>query len=265
MAEPGLVQLGDARLLQQVRRQGGGVHHRGHADGEDRHAQSLFVQRRPVVPHAGAGDDARVRELHRGAHPAHPPGGQSVDGDDQGRLHLCHQAPDGLGGLYAGGAQHPGPEHRHGPEPGEVLGAGGDEVPGDQHAVCRQGAHGVRGHGGVPQTHDEGGALFGEHGLQLGPHGPDGPLKKVRLPLPEAGQVDGEIGPLGLSQGLLPPPVQDIHPGDGVALLLGLRGLYAGEPGGLLRGLLPELPGLQGQIGALCKHRTASQTENDRP
>ncbi len=50
-------------------------------------------------------------------------------------------------------------------EAGKVLGAGGDEVPGDQHVVRRQGAHGVRRHGGVPQAHHQGGAFRREHGL----------------------------------------------------------------------------------------------------
>ena len=142
-----------------------------------------------------------------------------------------------------------------------MLGHGGDEVPGDQHVVRRQGAHGVRGHGGVAQPHYQGGALRREHGLQLGPHRADGPLKKVRLPLPEAGEVNGEVTALGFPQGLLSPPVQNLHPGHRIALLPGFCGLDAGEPGGFLCGFLPELPGLQGQVGALCKHRAASQTE----
>ena len=202
-----------------------------------------------MVPHAGAGDDARVAELHRGAHPAAPAGGQSVDGQDHGGLDLRHQAPHRLGGLHAGGAQHAGAEGRDLPESGELPGHGGEQMPGDQHAVQRQGANGVRRHGGVAQAHHQGGALRRQQGLQLRAHGPDGPLEKVRLPLPEGGEVDGEVAAPGLAQSLLAPVVQDVHPSDGIALQLPLGGFHSHETGGPLRGLLPELPGLQGQVG----------------
>ena len=122
-------------------------------------------------------------------------------------------------------------------------------MPGDQHAVQCQGANGVRRHGCVAQAHHQGGALHRQQGLQLRAHGPDRPLEKVRLPLPEGGEVNGEIAALGLAQGLLAPVVQDVHPGDWVSLQLALGRLHPHEAGGPLRGLLPELPGLQGQVG----------------
>ena len=61
--------LGQAVTSQQVGGQGGPLHHRGHADGQHGHPQALFIQGRPVIAHAGAGGDARVRQLHRAAQP----------------------------------------------------------------------------------------------------------------------------------------------------------------------------------------------------
>ena len=244
-----------ARLLQQVHRQRGGIHHCGDADGNHRHPQRLLVQRRTVVPHAGAGDDAGVAQLHRGAHPAHPPGGQGVHRDDHGRLHLLHQAPHRLGGLHSRGAQHAGALHRHRAEPGKVLGHGGDQVPGDEDAVRRQRPHRVRRHGPVPQAHHQRRPLRRQQRLELAAHRPDRPLKKIRLALPEGGKVDGEVAAPGLAQGLLAPFIQNLHPGHRIALLLALDGLDPRKAGGPLRGLLPQFPGLQRQIRAFYEQK----------
>ena len=215
-----------------------------------------------MVPHPGAGDDAGVAELHRGAHPARPPGGQGVHGNDAGGLYLRRQAPHRLGGLHAGGAQHPRPQHAHGTKAGKLPGHGGNEVPGHQHVVRRQGAHGVGCHGPVPKAHHQHRPLGWYQLLQRGAHRPHRPLKKVLPPLPEGGQVHGEIGAPGLAQGLLPPLVQDVHPGHRIALLLSLRGLHARQTGGFSGGFLPELPGLQGQVCSFCKQKRRLQTQN---
>ena len=103
-------------------------------------------------------------------------------------------------------------------------------MPGHQHAVRCQGAHGVWGHGSVAQADDEGGAVGGEQFLQLAAHRPDRPLEEVCLPLPEGGQVDGEIAAGGLPQGLGALFAQNVHPGQGVSLQLRFRGLHAGQP-----------------------------------
>ena len=192
-----------------------------------------------MVSHTGAGNDAGVAELHRGAHPPHPAGGQRVDGNDQGRLDLLHQSPHRLGGLHTGGTQNTGAKHRHRPETCKVLGHGGDQMPGDEDVVRRQGTHGVRCHRLVAQADDQRRTLSRQQRLQLRTHRSDGPLKKIRLSLPKAGEVNRQIAALGLSQGLLSPFIQNVHPGHRVTLLLRLCGLDSGETGGPLRRLLP--------------------------
>ena len=135
-------------------------------------------------------------------------------------------------------------------------------MPGDEDAVHRQGAHGVRRHGIVAQADDQGRALRGQQGLQLAPHRPDGPLKKIRLPLPEGGQVDGEIAALWLAQSGLAPAVQDVHPGHRIALLPLFCGFHACQAGGFFGRFLPDLPGLQGQISPFCKQNRFPPTQN---
>ena len=140
-----------------------------------------------------------------------------------------------------------------------MLGHGGDEVAGDQHAVRRQRPYGVRRHGRIAQPYHQRRSLGRKQRLKLAAHRPDRPLKKVRLALPEGGQVNGEVAALGLAQRRLALFVQNIHPREGVSLQLGFGGLDAGEPGGPFRGFLPEFPGLQCQVGAFDKHVSASQ------
>ena len=64
------VQMGLARLSQQVGGQGGPIHHRGHPHGDDRHPQAGPVQGRPGVAHPGAWGDAGIGQLDGGTHPA---------------------------------------------------------------------------------------------------------------------------------------------------------------------------------------------------
>ena len=120
---------------------------------------------------------------------------------------------------------------------------------GDQEKLGAARADGVRGHLAVAQAGHQNRPGFGQdrQGLQGRRHRPGGP--KGLLPvLGQLGQVQGEVGPLGFSQGGLPRLVQNIHPGEGVAKEGVLLGLYPRKAGGFLGGTLRQLLGFQGQI-----------------
>ncbi len=88
----------------------GGVDHSGHADSQDREAQRLLIDGCPVIADAGAGDYARVSELHRAA--------QALE---RGRGEGVHSyEPRGVGGA-AGGAQQLGGLNTCGAEARRVL------------------------------------------------------------------------------------------------------------------------------------------------
>ena len=144
-----------AGLFQQVGAEGGPVHHRGHPYGDDGDPHGLGVEGEAVISHAGAGGDARVTDLDRGAEPLHPPGGQSVHGDDGPGGDLVGHRLDDLSALHPRGAQHPRRQSGHGAEAAEVLGGHGDEVAGHQSAVGGLGSHGIGGDGPVAKAHHQ--------------------------------------------------------------------------------------------------------------
>ena len=131
------------------------------------------------------------------------------------------------------------------------------QVPGNQHVLMDLGAYCVGGDGPVAQAghqHQPGGGDVPEQLGHLAGHRPDRPLENALLPAGQALQGEGDIGPPGLAQGFLPPAVQ--HP-DGVyrdALPQGVMGLHPGQGGGGPRPLLPQLSGLQGQVGPSHAH-----------
>ena len=96
--------------------------------------------------------------------------------------------------------------------------------------------------------------FFRQEGAELPPHHPHRPVEKALPALGVGGEVHREVASHGLSQGLGAPVIQDFHPGDGVAFLLGCLGPDAGEAGGLPGAFLPKLPGLQGQVGTFVGH-----------
>ena len=124
--------------------------------------------------------------------------------------------------------------------------------------IHRQGADEVGGHRPVAQTYHQGGAAVRKQGAQGLCHHPRRPLKGVLLPAEQAVQLNGDIGALGLAQGLGPLPAGDGHCGDGKAVPLLLLGADPRERGGVPRPLPPELVGLHGQICAALGHKTTS-------
>ena len=135
-----------------------------------------------------------------------------------------------------------------------MLGHSVDEMAGDEDAVRRQRADGVRRHGPVSKAHHQHRTAVRGQLLDLLPHGPHRPVEKPIPPLPEGGEVKGAVTARRLSQCGLPLPVQNIHLCDRISLYFLLRGLYACQPGGFPGGFLPQLVGLDCQIRPFCKH-----------
>ena len=127
-------------------------------------------------------------------------------------------------------------------------------MPGDEQGAESFRPHGVRRHGGITQPHHQRRALAGQQRFQFRPHSADGPLKKIRLPLPEGGAVDGQIIALRFAQNFGSLCVQNLHPSDGITLQLFLFRLDPGKFCGFFRRFLPKFPGLQRQIRSFCKH-----------
>ena len=210
-----------------------------------------------MIAHPGAGGDPRVGQLHRPAQPLQRPGGQGVHRHHAGGLQPPAHRLDQLPALHPRGAQHPGGQGGHRPEGPEVLWNLLHQVAGHQGVLVDLGADGVRGDGPVAQPHHQRQPPVGhpvhEPG-QLSPHRPGRPGKGVLLPAGQAVHGEGHIPPRRLAQGLLPPLVQDVHRLRQKSLP-GLReGLHPLQPGGLPGALLPQLLGLQGQIGPPLAH-----------
>ena len=87
---------------------GGGVHHHGHAHGNDPHAQCFLRQAQPVIAHAATRFNAGVGNLDGAANAPAVEGGQRVNGDHRRRAHPLNQAPAQLRRFDAGQAQHAG-------------------------------------------------------------------------------------------------------------------------------------------------------------
>lgn len=244
------VQVRRSGLGEEVPGDGLRVHHRGHPHGEHRHSQGLPGEGHAVVAYAAAGDEAGVGHLHGAAQPVQPPGRQGVHYHHGGGLQALCDAPDPLRRLQPRGAQHAASQGRHRPEVRQDL----PQVPGDEQMLQSQGPQGVRGHGGVAQARHQHRPLLRQQGLQERRRRPCGPHRRLRLPPPEGGDVQGGVAPPGFAQGPLPLLVQDLHPGQREALQLPLPGPDAGEGGGLTGALLPEGVGLSGQVGSDGQH-----------
>ena len=91
-AQGGGIDVRLSGLFEHIERQRRRVDDRGNADGVDRHAERVAAEGTPVIAHAAAWDDARVRELHRGAEPHERAGRERVDRDDRVGLHRAHRA-----------------------------------------------------------------------------------------------------------------------------------------------------------------------------
>ena len=206
-----------------------------------------------MVSYTAAGDDPGVAELDRVAQPPHPAGGQRIHGDDQRGVYLRCQTAHRLSGLHAGSAQYAGSQHRHRAEAGKLPGHGGDQMPGDENAVRRQRANGVRRHGGISQPCHQYGAAFRNQLPELLPHCPDGPIKKALTPLPEGGKIQRAVAAHRLSQGRFAPAIQNVDAGNGISLHLFFHGFDAGQLCGGSGGFLPQFAGFQSQICAFCK------------
>ena len=128
-------------------------------------------------------------------------------------------------------------------------------MPGDQEIPQGLRPHGIRRHGSVAEPHHQHRTLRRQQVPEELAQGLHRPGEVTLLPLPEAVQIQCEVGPHRLSQGLRAPGVQDLHPGDGVSLPPLRPGTDAGQLCGLRRALLPELLGLQGQVRALFQMR----------
>ena len=144
--------------------------------------------------------------------------------------------------------------HRgHRAQMAELLRHPPHQMAGDQGAVVDPGTDGVGGDGPVAQPGHQHRAPVPVHLLQqrsqLGGHRLHCPGKGPVRPCLHPLQGQGDIGPPGLAQGPLSRLVQHSHHRDGHTRPLPLLRLHPGQLGGLPRPLLPQLPGLHGQVG----------------
>ena len=134
------------------------------------------------------------------------------------------------------------------------------QMPGDQHILMDLGPDGVGGDGPVAQAGHQHQPVSGDPRHQPGQllgQRLDGPLEDALLPAGQPLQGEGDVAAPGLAQGPLPLLIQ--HP-DRVhrePLPKAVPGLHPGQGGEPTRLLLPELPGLQGQIGPPYPHGSA--------
>ena len=119
-------------------------------------------------------------------------------------------------------------------------------MPGDEQMLQGQGAYGVRRHGPVPQAHHQD-ALPAPQ-VQKARHSLSQGLCRLRRGAAIPRYPEGLIGPLGLTQGLLPPLIQNLDLMAAYSAVLPTPGLDALQLGGLPRRLLPQVLGLLGQI-----------------
>ena len=128
-------------------------------------------------------------------------------------------------------------------------------MPGDKNAIRCQRTYGVRRHGPISQSSYQNGPLLRQQLPELLPRGLHGPVEKSVAPLPEGGEVQRAVAADGLSQRLFACLIQNVHPGQGVALQFCFPGLDSRQAGSLSGGFLPQLPGLQGKVCALFKQK----------
>ena len=148
---------------------GGGVHHHGHAHGNDPHAQRFLRQAQPVIAHAAAGFNAGVGDLDGAADAPAVESGQRVNGDDRRRAYPLDQPPAQLRRFDAGQPQHAGRNGADTPQtaphfPGKAF----PQMAGHQRPLHHPGAQRVGGHVAVAQPHHQHLALLGQqrpHGL----------------------------------------------------------------------------------------------------
>ena len=190
------------------------------------------------------------------ADPPEAAGGQGVHGDDAGGAEGFGHGADKLAALHAGGAQYPGGQGGHRPEGAEVLRHPFHQVAGHHGLVGSLGADVVGGDGPVAQAHHQGGRARrqAQQRPQLRRQGPRRPAEGVLLPAGQAVQLQGHIGAHRLAQGPGARLVPDAHGGHRIALPRRLLRLHARQRPGLPGALLPELGGLQSQVGSPFQH-----------
>ena len=132
---------------------------------------------------------------------------------------------------------------------------------GDQSVLVNLGADSVRGDGPVAQPGHQHQAVLGnilDQPGQLRCHCLNRAGKDPLLPAGQALQRQGDIAPPGLAQSVFPPLVQHldgIHRDSLPEAVPGLHPRQGGDRSGLL---LPQLSGLQGQVGTAHAHGAPS-------
>ena len=186
-------------FFQNVERQRGRVDDRGHADGVDRHADGLFLQRAAVIADAAARHDAGIGELDGGAETRERARGQRVDDDERVGLHGPHRAAHDFERLDTRAAQHAGCEHADGGERGEdgVLA----QVPRDEHVPGRKGTDGVGRHGRVAEPRDQYAVdAAAEQQPELRAHGARRAFERVVCVFEKRGKVERHVPSAGLAE-----------------------------------------------------------------
>ena len=131
------------------------IEHRRHAETEHRHAERPLLQGGAGVAHAGAGHDARVRELERAAQPLRGSGRKGVDGQHAGRAHMAHGPAHELEALHARCGQHAGRNGADRPHAAELLRQVADEVARQEQPAQAQRPEGIRRDGFVSEPGHE--------------------------------------------------------------------------------------------------------------
>ena len=167
-------------------------------------------------------------------------------------MHPLHSSPHQLQGFHARAGQNAGAHCRHRAEIRELPGHGPDHVAGHQQIVHHRRAHGVAGHGPVPQARRQHRSLR-QHSPQLLRQTPDAPVKKVLLPAEIRPQVHGDISAHRLPQRLGPDVAVDPDVCYGIAFP---PILLAADPGNrVLPGRLCSGPdGFQRQVRSCHAH-----------
>ena len=139
------------------------IYDRRHPDGDDRNAERLLCEGAARVADAGAGDDARIRYLHRAAKPRRLARRKRVYGDHTIRPDERYNAADERRAFDAGRAENAGTENAHRAKRRELFREPCFQMARDENALGGERPDGVRGNIRIPQT-DNKNALLRLHG-----------------------------------------------------------------------------------------------------
>ena len=205
-----------------------------------------------MISDAAAWDDARVRELHRGAEPHERAGRERVDRDDRVGLHRAHRAAQRLHRLNARPAQNARCQHADRAKCGKraVL----PQMARYKHMLRTPRPDGVRRHIRVAESRDEHAFhILAEQRPEFRPHGARRAFEHIVCVFLQRREVERHIPSAGLAELARRALGVDAHARHAAPAAKNRPAVHAGER---LRAAFraEQLVRLHGKIGAVLEH-----------